>query len=251
MKTKLAILAGLLGLAVIALIHFTKPVPFLAPITTRPTPNHITKSVVSNKPYRGFILGGVHDVDQFRRELAADAALSAQFPNFAGDEAHFEVLKESECVYIAYRKGNSFAWTPHCKMLYAGELILTDGQYRIRAACGNKLSFAPQAPTIPSDDPGNVPEVTPMTPEPVTPVTPTTPEPVTPVTPEPGPSPVPPIGPPTPPIGPPSPPPMPPPIFCCEPVPPPVTKVPDGDNERFMLGVVFLVILLAAHWRKR
>ena len=190
---------------------------------------------VNPEHFYGFIPGGVQAVGQFKRALGADAALAAQFPNFVWNNAHFETLKRSECVYIAYRKGDRFAWTNRCKMLYAGELILTDGKYRIRAVCGNKISAAPQVPTIPPDDLGNSVE-TPQPSEPnvqlpSAPISVLSPAPSTPITV--------------------LPPPPSPPIFCCAVPVPPVTKVPAGDDQRFLFGLVVLVVAFAMYRRVR
>jgi hypothetical protein len=198
---------------------------------------------VNPEHFYGFIPGGVRTVRRFKRALGADAALAAQFPNFVWGNAHFETLKRSECVYIAYRKGDRFAWTNRCKMLYAGELILTDGKYRIRAVCGNKISAAPQVPTIPPDDLGNSVETPqpgepnvqpssapnlqpPSTPISVLPPAPSTPISVLPLPPSP-------------------------PIFCCAVPVSPSTKVPAGDDQRFLFGLAVLVVAFAIYRRVR
>lgn len=105
----------------------------------------------ANASARPFIAGGVQSVSDFRVALDADAALRRQFPDFDFAHARFERLARPECVFVAYRSGNDFAWTHRCKILRAGELILTDGKYRIRARCGNALSFTPEAPLLPND----------------------------------------------------------------------------------------------------
>jgi len=245
--------AAIIGLAA-ALVLFLVAITIIGSVDMVPAPplpvepDLLTRHVnltrhINPERFYGFIPGGVQAVGQFKRALGADAALAAQFPDFVWGNAHFETLKRSECVYIAYRKGDRFAWTNRCKMLYAGELILPDGKNRIRAVCGNKISAAPQVPTIPPDDLGNSVE----TPQPSEPNV--------------QPSSAPNLQPPSAPINvlPPAPstpisvlpPPPSPPIFCCAVPVPPSTKVPAGDDQRFLFGLVILVVAFAMYRRVR
>jgi hypothetical protein len=240
--------AAIIGL-VVALILFFVAITIVSDVVPPPPapivvqPDSLLTTVVKPRFY-GFVPGGVQAVGQFKRALSADAALAAQFPGFDWSRAHFEVLSKSECVYIAFRKGDQFAWTNRCKMLYRGELILTDGRYRIRAACANKISFGPQVPTIPPDDPGNSVEIPPIdaTTPPIDATIPPTQLPSAPI------GVLPPV--PSTPITVLPPPPSPP-IFCCAVPVPPVTKVPAGDDQRFMLGLVILVVAFAMYRRVR
>jgi hypothetical protein len=176
-----------------------------------------------------FIRGGIRSVAQFQLALNADAALAAQFPGFDFARAHFEVLQKPECAFVAYRTGNQFAWTKKCLWLKAGELILTDGHYRVRAKCGNLLAFTPQVPTLPDGFSGDLLDL----PEPIASTETTSQE-----------QPVPPIVVTDIPVG--SPPPV---LICC---PIPITgvpvKVPDhGDYTGLLAGIVIAV----AFWIRR
>ena len=143
MKITVPAIIGLAAALVLFLVAITiigsvdmVPAPPPAPLPVEPDLLTIHVNLtrhINPEHFYGFIPGGVQAVGQFKRALGADAALAAQFPDFVWGNAHFETLKRSECVYIAYRKGDRFAWTNRCKMLYAGGLILTDGKYRIRA----------------------------------------------------------------------------------------------------------------------
>ena len=195
------------------------------------------------RPFLGFVYGGVHSVAQFRDVLAHDPALAAQFPGFDWSKARFETLKQSECAYIAYRRGDEFAWARKCRMIYAGELILTDGQFRIRAVCGNLISNTPMAPTIPMDtEPVAIalPDTPPTGTATTTPALadgPSVPPslmPVTPVTPVGGPL----LGTPSP-IG-----------LCCGIVSGPIVTVPDGDGGLWEALLALCVIGFAIYWRK-
>jgi hypothetical protein len=137
---------------------------------------------------------------------------------------------------VAYRRGDKFAWTAKCKLLPKGTLILTDGRYRIRAACANMLTAAPQVPTIPSELEPNaldVPDNIPALPEPSAPVLsptvvmPSTPPAVTTVVASPPLSPWVPFTP----VG----------GFCCVGVP---VSVADGDTWLVSLGTVVSIMFL-------
>lgn len=193
------------------------------------------------RPFLGFVYGGVHSVAQFRDVLAHDPALAAQFSGFDWSKARFETLKQSECAYIAYRRENEFAWARKCRMIYAGELILTDGQFRIRAVCGNLISNMPMVPVIPMDTEPVAIDVPPNTYAPV-------PDSVASAPVLDGPSVPPsllPVGVPTS-IGTPSP------IgLCCGVVTGPIVTVPDGDGGPWEALLVSCVITGTILWRKK
>lgn len=196
----------------------------------------IAKPPKPPKPFYGFIRGGVHGVAEFREALRRDPALAGQFLGFDWSKARFETLEQSYCAYIAYRRDSEFAWASKCRMLYAGELILTDGHYRIRAVCGNLISDIPEVPVIPQDTEPvalDIP-VTPVTPD----LTPSDSVATGPSSPTPPPVDV-PLSPLTPtPIG-----------LCCGFVPKPTT-VPEGDNFLDAMVCVFSVLVLGIYWRK-
>jgi hypothetical protein len=57
-------------------------------------------------------------------------------------------------VYVSYRKANRVYWTSKKHRVCKGEAILTDGKNMARTRCGNRLSVAPQQPTIGRNEPG-------------------------------------------------------------------------------------------------
>lgn len=187
--------------------------------------------------YHGFIEGGIANLTEFREELNGDAALADQFKDFDFAKAKFVVLEKPECTFVGYRSGNKFAWTKDCRILKAGTLILTDGHYRIRAACGNPISFIPEVPVIESPDEPNSLDIPPIEPSE-----------------EGNSSSVPPISifvplPPSPPPGTviPMPPPTAPPIvICCGTVPPttPPVRVPDHGEYTFGFAAILIAGLL-------
>jgi hypothetical protein len=97
---------------------------------------------------------GVQFPDRFQEVVAGDQDLAEHFKDFDFSRARFTVLDKDTCAYVSFRKDNKIRWTAQCVMLHKGELVLTDGRTLIRARCGNRISYIPQAPVdpIPVDD---------------------------------------------------------------------------------------------------
>ena len=149
MKIKLICVAVMLA-ALLGLAAYRAEAPYG---NIKPSPAILTlQNSRTVTPFLGFVRGGIHSVEEFKAALNHDSALATQFVGFDFASARLERLTKAECVYIAYRRRNTFAWTKSCKLLPAGTLILTDGHYRIRAACGNLISNTPEVPTIPAGD---------------------------------------------------------------------------------------------------
>jgi len=230
MKKTIAVIAAVLLLCVALRVALRHAEPLAQPRT-------VTTAVLPPEVYLGFVPGGVRTLQQFSAALYADKALAAQYQGFDFSKARFENTTQVECLHVAYRRGDKFAWTAKCKLLPKGTLILTDGRYRIRAACANMLTAAPQVPTIPSELEPNaldVPDNIPALPEPSAPVlsptvvTPSTPPAVTTGMASPPLSPWVPFTP----MG----------GFCCVGVTP--TAVPDGDDWKVTVGTVAMLVFL-------
>jgi hypothetical protein len=97
---------------------------------------------------------GVQFPEQLQTALPGDQELADHFKDFDFSKARFTVLDKDTCAYVSLRKNNKIRWTAQCVMLHKGELILTDGRILIRARCGNRISYIPQAPIdpVPVDD---------------------------------------------------------------------------------------------------
>jgi hypothetical protein len=174
------------------LVWWVWPKPPQATIAATPSGNLLSRApkasygALKSTPFRGFIKGGVRSLQDFSGALYADPDLAHLFAGFDFSSAVFETLARPQCFFIAYRSGpRTFAWTKECKVLPKGTLILTDGKYLLRAACGNMLSIGPQAPVIPQDlEPTtlDVPDVVPAPETPNRPKVPTLDEPPNPPT---------------------------------------------------------------------
>jgi hypothetical protein len=162
------------------LVWWVWPKPPQATIAATPSGNLLSRApkasygALKSTPFRGFIKGGVRSLQDFSDALYADRDLAHLFAGFDFSSAVFETLARPQCFYIAYRSGpRTFAWTKECKVLPKGTLILTDGKYLLRAACGNMLSIGPQAPVIPQDLEPTTLDVPDVVPAPETPYPPT------------------------------------------------------------------------------
>jgi hypothetical protein len=87
--------------------------------------------------------------EQLQTAVAGDQDLADHFKDFDFSKARFTVLDKDSCAYVSLRKDNKIRWTARCVTLHKGELILTDGRILIRARCGNRISYIPQAPIDP------------------------------------------------------------------------------------------------------
>ena len=195
----------------------------------------VPMSATHVQPFYGFIRGGIKSIGTLKLAMAQDPALASQFAKFDFSKAHFEFTTRTECDYVAYRRRGEFAWTKRCKLIPRGTLVLTDGELRIRAACGNPISSMTEVPTIPNDLEPNALDVPddPLTPgdpstldDPSPNAQPTSDVPVSTVPKEP-----------EPPLSP-----LPnPPIFC-SPTSKPVS-VPAGDDAPMLLSTVIILLM--------
>ena len=79
------------------------------------------------------------------------AAIVAAYPGFNSTKCRVTNLSAPLDVYVAYRRHGKIYWTSQKIHLKEGEEIVTDGQFFIRARCGNDTSIAPKQPneTVP------------------------------------------------------------------------------------------------------
>ncbi|HZR57076.1 MAG TPA: hypothetical protein VFA74_09410 [Terriglobales bacterium] len=234
------------------------PFVWLAPQPTASAAPHVVVSQVEeftplNRPnYRySLIPYGVQFPEQLQTAVARDQDLAEHFKDFDFSKAHFTVLDKDTCAYVSFRKENNVRWTSRCVMLHKGELILTDGRIMIRARCGNRISYIPQAPVdpIPIDDldraelpPSdyprvvsgfafeNVPPLPPSVPPTVPPATTTNYPPISPVIP---------VGTANPISG----------VGCCATTPAKPVAVPEADSY-IMLAMCILLLAAATYHRK-
>lgn len=99
------------------------------------------------------VSGGVYSAHDLARALATSNSLRAHYANFDFRHVRLIRIQNDTPAFVSYRKDGQIFWTKHKLTLHAGELVLADGRYLVRARCANQISFAPQEPVdpIPSD----------------------------------------------------------------------------------------------------
>jgi hypothetical protein len=99
------------------------------------------------------VSGGVYSASDLARALATSNSLRAHYANFDFKHVRLIRIQNDTPAFVSYRKDGKIFWTKHKLTLRAGELVLADGRYLVRARCANQISFAPQEPVdpIPSD----------------------------------------------------------------------------------------------------
>lgn len=97
--------------------------------------------------------GGVANAADVRRAVAADPVVSEHYRglNLAGLKRIS--LTADTAAYVSYRKGDTVFWTAKKVRLARGEAVLSDGTNMVRARCGNRISDASMARTVPQEPP--------------------------------------------------------------------------------------------------
>jgi hypothetical protein len=252
-------LAAPVVIGVFAWVPFAKHAP--PPVPT-PAAHIVLTSQQQDSPplirpnYRySLVPYGVEFPEKLQDAVARDQDLADHFKDFDFSKAKFIVLDRDTCAYVSFRKQNKIRWTTQCVMLHKGELILTDGRTMVRARCGNRISYIPQAPfdpvpvdeldrtdAPPNDSPdisrnfefGNIPPLPPNGPGDVPPTTASNYPPVIPIIPVGTVRTISPVG-----AGP-----------CCAVIPVSPVAVPELDSGA-MLFMCSLVLSGAAHLRQR
>ena len=110
------------------------------------------------------VSGGVYSPGELKRALATSDSLRTHYKNFDFKHVRLIRIQNNTQAFVSYRKDGRIFWTKRKLTLHAGELVLADGHYLVRARCANQISFVPQDPvdTTPSDVEGrlDVPSVT-------------------------------------------------------------------------------------------
>lgn len=85
------------------------------------------------------------NVDDFCEQIQFDARFTFNC------EARQEYrLQNAMTVFVAGWNGSKMFWSSKPRLLKVGTLMFTDGENTYLAQCGNKISFVPQGPVMPS-----------------------------------------------------------------------------------------------------
>jgi uncharacterized protein YceK len=99
------------------------------------------------------VSGGVYSPAELQRAMATSDSLRAHYKNFDFKHVRLVRIKNNTAAFVSYRKDGKIFWTKRKLTVHAGELVLADGHYLVRARCANQISLVPQTPVdaIPSD----------------------------------------------------------------------------------------------------
>ena len=92
------------------------------------------------------VSGGVYSPGELKRALATSHSLRAHYKNFDFKHVRLIRIQNNTPAFVSYRKDGKIFWTKRKLTLHAGELVLADGHYLVRARCANQISFVPQTP---------------------------------------------------------------------------------------------------------
>ena len=87
------------------------------------------------------VSGGVYSASDLARALATSNSLRAHYANFDFKHVRLIRIQNNTPAFVSYRKDGKIFWTKHKLTLHAGELVLADGHYLVRARCANQISF--------------------------------------------------------------------------------------------------------------
>jgi hypothetical protein len=97
------------------------------------------------------IYGGAYSSEELNRSRRLDPVVRAHYADF-GKNPVVEQNPKDVFMYISYRKSDKVYWTKTKRRIPKGESLLSDGKNLARTRCGNRLSFAPQQPTLPEKE---------------------------------------------------------------------------------------------------
>ena len=112
------------------------------------------KASVSHPVYPfSLVSGGVYSAGDLARALATSHSLRAHYANFDFKHVRLIRIQNDTPAFVSYRKDGKIFWSKHKLTVHAGELVLADGHYLVRARCANQISWVPQEPVepVPSD----------------------------------------------------------------------------------------------------
>jgi hypothetical protein len=105
-------------------------------------------SHASSRPIYPFSLvaGGVYTAKDLARAIAVNDGLRLHYANFDFSHVRLIRMQANTQAYVSYKNKGRIFWSKRPVTLEAGELVLADGHYLVRARCANQISFFPQTP---------------------------------------------------------------------------------------------------------
>ncbi len=104
--------------------------------------------------YRHSIVdGGVQSRDELAEARKADPVALAHYRQVDEEHVQLVTLARERLGYISYRVDGRVFWTKRPVRIHAGETVLCDGHFRIRARSGGMISDRPMSPVRLQDPP--------------------------------------------------------------------------------------------------
>ena len=120
-----------------------------------PQPQLVAEKVPhSSRPIYPFSLvaGGVYTANDLARAMKVSDGLRLHYANFDFSHVRLIRMQGNTQAYVSYKHKGRIFWSKHPVTLEAGELVLADGHYLVRARCANQISFVPQTPVEMTDE---------------------------------------------------------------------------------------------------
>ena len=111
----------------------------------RPIARQVETGVREVYPY-SVVPGGVFNPLEAIAAAEGDAVVARHYDGVALAALRPVVLAQPRQAHVSYRKGGKIYWTRQPVTIRAGEAILTDGNEKIRARCGNRISDVAREP---------------------------------------------------------------------------------------------------------
>lgn len=96
------------------------------------------------------VAGGAYSPADLARAMATSESLRAHYKNFDFKHVRLIRIQNNTPAFVSYRKDGKIFWTNRKLTVHAGELVLADGRYLVRARCANQISFVAQTPVDPT-----------------------------------------------------------------------------------------------------
>lgn len=151
------VLAGIGVLAFAAGVFWVDERPLAARKKTRPLIPVSSGEKAGERPVYPYsvVPGGVYSGKEAKEAAKKDPVVKKHYTEQGVDVDSLEAtkLKSAKKGYVSYRVGDRIYWTKKKVDLAPGELVLTDGNEKIRGRCGNMISDKPKSPVSPIEPP--------------------------------------------------------------------------------------------------
>ena len=97
------------------------------------------------------VAGGAYSTAELRAAAQSDSVVATHYKGLRLDRFQPVRLAHARMAHVSFRVGSQIYWTKNRVTIRPGEVVLTDGDNKIRARCGNRISDLPQFPALPGE----------------------------------------------------------------------------------------------------